>query len=179
MAGRVRRRALLRLCPLALAAACARPASGDAGLSALETAAVPVAMCRKVLRPVARYIEAGEWDRGRTNVNYCTRVLALPKRIKEAAEFLDDAGYFTAMDAAGELDNLLSQLDASLYTPLFIPSDEGISLPQRKYQDQAREFYAASIAYLDAVLDVLPAESAEKARRAADASKYQIRIEPQ
>ena len=146
-------------------------------LSSLEKNVVPVVMCRKIMSPVRRYIEEGEWDKGRTNVNYCTRVLALRKRMKDAAEQLDGDAFYDAMDIMGEMTTTMTQLDASLYTPLFIPSDEGISVEQKKYQKEAMLFYNDALQYLDTFLSKVPGEALEKAKLAAAKAKYEIRFE--
>lgn len=42
------------------------------------------------MRPVRKYIEKGEWDRARTNINYCTRNLRLKTNMKMFSEIMDD-----------------------------------------------------------------------------------------
>lgn len=138
---------------------------------------MPVVMCRTIMSPVKRYISEGAWDKGRTNVNYCTRVLALRSRMRDAAEQLEGDDFYEAMEIMGEMSNTMTQLDASLYTPLFIPADEGISVEQRKYQTQAFAFYEDAVGYLDSFLGKVPGASLEKARTAAAAEKYEIRME--
>lgn len=97
--------------------------------------------------------------------------------MREAAEQLEGDGFYDGMDIMGEITNTMTQLDASLYTPLFIASDEGISVEQRKYQTQARGFYKEAVEYLDRFLSIVPSESLEQAKRVADEARYEIRIE--
>lgn len=175
------RREALRLLvtvPLLAVPSISNAASSDAAaLTELERAATPVVMCRSVMTPVKRYITDGSWDKGRTNVNYCTRVLALRKNMSAAAELMDDDGFYEGMEIMADLQIIMTQLDASLYTPLFIPSDEGISVEQKVYQNQAFTFYADAISRLDRFLQLLPSESLQKARVAAAGSAYEIAIE--
>lgn len=181
---RTTRRALFRSAAAAIAAishtpllldapiANAKPAPGD-----LQSAVVPVVMCRTVMTPVRRYIEEGEWDRSRTNINYCTRILALKKNIRKSADFLEGDAFYDALDIAGELENIMTQLDATVYTPLFIPSDDGVSVEQRKYQKQAFAFYDMAIENIDSFLAVVPPPELAKAREKAKGEKYEIPVE--
>lgn len=97
--------------------------------------------------------------------------------MKGAAEQLEGDDYYDAMDIMSEMSNTLSQLDASLYTPLFIPADEGISVEQRKYQQQAFGFYDDAVQYLDSFLSKVPANVLETAKQAAAKAKYEIKFE--
>ncbi|KAI0558864.1 hypothetical protein FGB62_182g136 [Gracilaria domingensis] len=134
-------------------------------------------MCRKIMTPVKRYIDEGAWDKGRTNVNYCTRVLALRKNMKVVAEQLRGDAYYDALDIAADLDNTMTQLDASLYTPLFIPADEGVSVEQRKYQQQASLYYADAVNYIETFLTKVPTDVLDRARGKAAAARYEISFE--
>lgn len=144
----------------------------------LESVTAPIVMCRRVMTAVDRYIEEGAWDKGRTNVNYCTRVLAMRRNMRDAAELLEGDAYYDALDTMGEMDNVMSQLDASLYTPLFIPGDDGaITVEQTKYQQQAREFYRLALDGFDKFLSVIPDEVLKRAVDIADRTKFEIRLE--
>ena len=128
--------------------------------------------------PVSGYIEVGAWDKGRTNVNYCTRVLAMRKNMKQAADLLQGEEYYDALDIMGEMENVMSQLDASLYTPLFIPADEGDITPeQQKYQTQAKGFYSQAIDGLEKFLSLIPKQALSKSIDNANKYKYEIQIE--
>lgn len=173
---------LLTVAPLTLATL-----AGNSGLAAaaaakkdgkLDKLTAPIIMCRRVMQPVGRYIEEGAWDKGRTNVNYCTRVLAMRKNMRDAADLLTGDSYYDALDIMGEMVNNMSQLDASLYTPLFIPADDGqVTSEQGKYQSQARGFYNDAVDGLDNFLALVPRDVMEKATSIADSTKYEIPIE--
>lgn len=144
----------------------------------LEKLTAPIIMCRRVMEPVGRYIEEGAWDKGRTNVNYCTRVLAMRKNMRDAADQLSGDAYYDALDIMGEMVNNMSQLDASLYTPLFIPADDGqVTSEQGKYQSQARGFYKDALDGLNSFLNLIPEEVMKIATAIADKTKYEIPIE--
>lgn len=155
----------------------ASPPEAATASAKLENLTAPIVMCRRVMGPVNRYIEEGSWDKGRTNVNYCTRVLAMRKNMRDAAELLEGDGYYDALDIMGDMLNIMTQLDASLYTPLFIPADEGISVEQTKYQKQARGFYEEALQGLDKFLSIVPSDVLDKATQIADKTKYEIPIE--
>lgn len=172
------RRQMLRLVTLAPLAALAQQAQARAKNTSLETMTAPIVMCRRVMNPVLRYIDQGAWDKGRTNVNYCTRVLGMRRNMRDAAELLQGDAYYDALDTMGEMDNIMSQLDASLYTPLFIPGEDGqITIEQNRYQVDARGFYAQAIDGLDKFLSVVPSDILNKAIAIADDTKYEIPLE--
>ncbi|KAI0562124.1 hypothetical protein FGB62_65g19 [Gracilaria domingensis] len=77
---------------------------------------------------------------------------------------------------AGASDNTMAQLDASVYTPLFIPTEEGVSVEQRKYQQQASLCYADAVNYVETFLTKVPTHVLDRARgNAAVASKSDSR----
>ncbi len=166
---------------ISLGALFPRAALGAAAKPTLESELTPVVMCRTVLNPVRRYIETGRWDRARTNVNYCSRVLGLKKRMRGAGEFLEGDAYFDALEIAADLDINLTQLDASVYTPLFISGSDddeyGISVEQRKYQNAALNYYDVAVGQLDEYLSKIPPEALEAARALASKQSYEITVE--
>lgn len=143
----------------------------------LEKLITPIVMCQRLMGPVDKYITDGAWDKGRTNVNYCTRVLAMRRNMKDAAQLLQGDAYYDALDIMGDMENIMSQLDASLYTPLFIPADEGITPEQSKYQTQARGFYVQAVDGFDRFLKLVPDDILAKATDLANNAKYEINIE--
>jgi hypothetical protein len=143
-----------------------------------EAAIMPVAMCVHVLEPVERYINEGSWDKARTNVNYCTRILALRKKMHTAADTLVGDAFYDGTDIAEELVSTFTQLDASVYTPIFIASEDGVSVEQRKYQKEALEYLEEAHAYLDKFLALFPRSAVSTAQQAAKAGElYEIKIE--
>lgn len=145
--------------------------------SSVQQAILPVAMCRHVLEPVERYVREGSWDRARTNVNYCTRILAVKKSMRTASGFLPDDGYYDGLEIAGDVENLFTQLDASVYTPIFIPSEEGVSLEQRKYQTEAFDYLRDILAYLDRYLGLFSDADRQRAVQLARSAKYEIVVD--
>lgn len=155
--------------------------AAGAPAASLENELVPVVMCRTVLNPVRRYISEAQWDRSRTNVNYCTRILRLRKSIRGAAEFLEGDAYYDAMDLAAEIDINMTQLDATVYTPLFMPGSDdgdGVSIEQRKFQNEAFAYYDTIIGYFDDLFSKMPPAALERARDTASTRSFEITVEP-
>jgi|EP00624_Nannochloropsis_granulata_P000985 hypothetical protein len=100
-------------------------------------------LSKKVLQPVAKYIKIGQYDPARTNIKYVTNQFRLKKAMERivllafekdvSQSKLDEAAEVTAV-----IDNTLSQLDSSVYTQIFIPTDGEISPDALKYQKQVR-----------------------------------------
>lgn len=147
----------------------------------VESELTPVVMCRTVLNPVRRYIETGQWDSARTNVNYCSRVLGLKKRMRGAGEFLEGDAYYDALEIAADLEINLTQLDASVYTPLFISGSDddpyGISVEQRKYLNAGLNYYDVAVGQLDDYLSKFPSDVLETVRDLASKQSYEIKVE--
>lgn len=97
--------------------------------------------------------------------------------MREAAELLDGDAYYENMEIMGDMTITMTQLDASLYTPLFIPADEGISLEQKVYQSQARAFYDQAVGMIDSFLKRVPEDVVSRARGRASQERYEIRME--
>lgn len=171
------RRAVLQTSALALLGA-ALPLPSLAAQDPSLDAIAAVTQTLFVLRPVERYIREGSWDKARTNVNYCSRILALRKRMQAGADAIkDDDKYLAAMEAVAEVPSLLTQLDASVYTAVFIPAEDGVSLEQREYQDVAYASLRGTQEYLGAFLKQFDGEEVEKATKVAESVKYDIRID--
>lgn len=108
---------------------------------ALDEPLTALVQCRAALPPIRGYLNAGKWDKARTNVNYCTRVLRLATNIRLYASALGGDSYYDALDVLSDVMNLTTQLDASAYTAGFIPADEGeIPTEAQKYLDQGLAF---------------------------------------
>jgi hypothetical protein len=132
----------------------------------MESALVPIVQCRQLLDSVEGYLNNANWDKARTNVNYCTRVLRLKTNMKNVTSLLsEDNLKDKAIEYTVDIDNAMTQLDASAYTPNFIPSDTGgITDQNQKYQMQAKNFYYKVIQELDAFLGLAPAEELKNAQ---------------
>jgi hypothetical protein len=171
------RRALLHGLVVAAFAAAVPPLPSLATDAAREGVEA-VAMCQHVLGPVRRYVDTGAWDRARTSVNYCTRVLAVRKKMLAGADALSaDEAYLTAMEAAAEVPNLFTSLDAAVYTAVFIPAEDGVSLEQREYQQAAYRALGEATGYLDAYLAVFDKDLVAAAKAMAKTAKYEIRVD--
>jgi hypothetical protein len=139
---------------------------------------MPVAIGIHVFKRVERSINEGSWDKARTNVNYCTRILAFHKKMHTAADTLVGDAFYDGTDIAEELVNTFTQLDASVYTPIFIASEDGVSVEQRKYQKEALDYLEEAHVYLDKFLALFPSSAVSTAQEAAKAGKlYEIKIE--
>lgn len=132
-------------------------------------------LSKKVLQPVGKYIKVGLYDPARTNIKYVTNQFRLKKAMERIVLLafekdvpqskLDDAAEVTAV-----IDNTLSQLDSSVYTQIFIPTDGEISPDALKYQKQAFEFYDTALDSIEKVLSLASAEDISEAQKLVDAT---------
>jgi hypothetical protein len=141
-----------------------------------------VMVCRELLEPIPRYVESGSWDKARSNVNYCTRTLRLHTALRAVTDRLltpeyDLEKHESAMRVSSDLPNVMTQLDATLYTPIFMASDQGVSPAQRKYGDEALGYLEQAKQMLDHYLSLLPSEVT--ARNAAAAAQMRVPLERQ
>jgi hypothetical protein len=81
------------------------------------------------------------------------------------------------MRVSSDLPNVMTQLDATLYTPIFMASDQGVSPAQRKYGDEALGYLEQAKQMLDHYLSLLPSEVT--ARNAAAAAQMRVPLERQ
>ena len=83
-----------------------------------------------------------KYDFARTNVNYCLNQLQLSKAlstvIQGSIDFCDDADAIEAASEASQtIANTAVQLDSTIYTCVFIPSEDGEIPPNaEKYRKQ-------------------------------------------
>ena len=116
--------------------------SEDKYLDALAT----LITCKKVLETVDQYIEVQAYDSARTNVNYLLNQLFLEKKvqmlIQQSLDFSEDSDAVdVAQEAGNRVSNTAIQLDSTLYTCVFIPSDDGTVPPAaEKYRKQSFDF---------------------------------------
>ena len=102
--------------------------------------------CKKVLESVDQYIEVQAYDNARTNVNYLLNQLFLEKKvqmlIQQSLDFSEDSDAVdVAQEAGNRVSNTAIQLDSTLYTCVFIPSDDGTVPPAaEKYRKQSFDF---------------------------------------
>lgn len=139
-------------------------ADARAGVSTdIDSDVRAVMLCQELMEPLPRYIADASWDKARSNVNYCTRNLRLKKAMEAVTEKVlalesDVDAADEGIIIANELNDVFTQLDASLYTPIFIVSDSGISDEQRKYADEALMYWGEVRASLRRFLELLPPE---------------------
>lgn len=166
---------------LALAVLLSPPApaaAADTSAAARRDGLGTATMCMHVLAPVERYVRDGAWDKARTNINYCTRVLSLRKKMQAAAEAMaGDDDYLTGMEAAGEVAQLLTVADSSVYTAIFIPSEEGVNPEQRQYQRAAFSALSDVNDYLQRFVALYGRDEVDEANAMAKKAKYEIQVE--
>ena len=120
--------------------------SEDKYLDALAT----LITCKKVLESVDQYIEVQAYDNARTNVNYLLNQLFLEKKvqilIQQSLDFSEDSDAVdVGQEAGNRVSNTAIQLDSTLYTCVFIPSDDGTVPPAaEKYRKQCYDFLKVS-----------------------------------
>lgn len=101
---------------------------------------------KKILEPVEKYIQDAVYDAARTNVNYCLNFLQLQKSVetvlKGSIEYAEDSDMIEkSSEASQRLTNTAVQLDSTIYTCVFIPSEDGEVTPtQEKYRKQSYGF---------------------------------------
>jgi hypothetical protein len=150
----------------------ARAAAGDE--SFVDSLAM-IITSKKILEPTDKYIEYQAYDNARTNVNYILNQLQLQKSVKilvqSSIDFCDD---MDAIDAAQEAGNRVAntaiQLDSTIYTCIFIPSDDGTVPPSaEKYRKQAYGYLESLRSDFDILLKVATDDIIKKANAKSDA----------
>ena len=154
------------------AAAAAEAASEDMFINAIAF----VLEAKEIVRPVKNFIEGQNYDNARTNVAYIVNQLQLEKKmnllVKSALEYADNVDEYidSASETAQKLGNSVAQLDSTIYTIIFIPSEDGEVTPtQEKYRKQSYDFYAALNSDLDALLKLASDKQLAKATLVKDA----------
>lgn len=104
---------------------------------------------QKVLAPIRSYIDNNAYDFARTNVNYILTQLQIVKQagvlVRGSMEFSgsDDTVQEAGQEAGGELSNLMTQFDSSIYTLIFIPVEDStgkVPLKQEQYVKMCYNF---------------------------------------
>jgi len=131
---------------------------------------------KDIIKPVKSFIEGQNYDNARTNIAYIVNQLQLEKKmnllVKSALEYADNVDEFidSASETAQKLGNSCSQLDSTIYTIIFIPSEDGEVTPtQEKYRKQSYEFYDALNNDFDALLKLASDKQIAKATAVKDA----------
>eukprot|EP01039_Chlorochromonas_danica_P000327 gene327-351_t len=132
-----------------------------------------VILAKKVMEPANQYVELQAYDNARTNIKYILNDLQLQKKVTNLVQSsIDFAEDVEAVDAAGEaagrIANTAMQYDSTVYTCVFIPSEDGSIPPNAmKYRKQAKEFYEAFNQDADILIKVATTEQLTKAQRLA------------
>lgn len=160
---------LLTIFTLNGASANAKAASIDDFLGSLATMIV----AKQVMQPTKAYVERQAYDAARSNIKYILNDLQLQKQVlnlvQNSIEFVDD---MDAIDAAQEAGNRIAntaiQYDSTVYTCVFIPSDDGTVPPSaEKYRTQAYNFYTAFNNDIETLLKLANEEQLQKAQEFA------------
>ena len=85
---------------------------------------------RRIIEPTLVFTENQAYDNSRTNAQYILNQLQLQKNVKNlvtsSIDFCDDSDAIEeGQEAGNRLTNTLIQYDSSIYTCIFIPSDDG------------------------------------------------------
>ena len=116
------------------------------------------------------YVKNQQYDQARTNIRYCLNQLQLGKRvddvIQKSIDYTDDPELLESIqEAAGRITNTAIQLDSTVYTLVFIPSEEG-DIPEsaKKYQKQTADFYRTLDTDLELMTRAATSEQIEAAK---------------
>lgn len=144
--------------------------------SSLEDFLGPLAtmiVAKQVMEPTKAYVERQAYDAARSNIKYILNDLQLQKQVlnlvQNSIDFVDD---MDAIDAAQEAGNRVAntaiQYDSTVYTCVFIPSDDGTVPPSaEKYRTQAYNFYTAFNNDIDTLLKLANEDQLQKAQEIA------------
>ena len=129
---------------------------------------------KAVLKKVPQFVSLQAYDNARTNIKYCLNQLRLQKQldtlVTNSIDFSEDPD---AIDAAAEastrIANTATQLDSTVYTLIFIPTEDGELPPSaEKYIKQSNGFYSSLENDLDVMLKVASDSQLSEAQTIAD-----------
>lgn len=141
-------------------------------LSALAT----ILTSKAIIKPIEGYVKSQAYDNARTNVKYLLNQLQIEKAtstlIKSALDFsgepdaLDDA-----QEVSAQVGNFLIQLDSTIYTVIFIPSDDSGGVPPSadKYLKMLYSYLTNVDNALDKLLAVGSSAQLAEAKKLSDA----------
>lgn len=131
-----------------------------------------VLLSKKVMEPVRRYIEIGQYDPARSNIKYVTNQLRIKKAMEKAVDLaiteseVDPDVLEAGAEGSAMIDNLLSQLDSSVYTNIFVPTEgDEFGPTAEKYRQQAFGFYEEVMSSIDHVLALASDKDKAKAEQ--------------
>eukprot|EP00607_Mallomonas_marina_P007785 CAMPEP_0182417630 /NCGR_PEP_ID=MMETSP1167-20130531/2086_1 /TAXON_ID=2988 /ORGANISM="Mallomonas Sp, Strain CCMP3275" /LENGTH=203 /DNA_ID=CAMNT_0024591325 /DNA_START=144 /DNA_END=755 /DNA_ORIENTATION=+ len=126
---------------------------------------------KTIIKPVKDYFENQQYDQARTNIKFCINQLQLQKKVdslvQNSIDYVDDPEVLDGIqEASARIVNTAIQLDSTVYTMIFIPSEGGEIPPSaEKYQKQSVGYYQT----LNNDLDMLIKAGNEKQIQAASA----------
>ena len=145
-------------------------ADDDAYLHSLAA----VLEAKAVLKRVPQFVSAQAYDNARTNIKYCLNQLRLQKQldtlVKNSIDFAEDPDAVdAAADASTRIANTATQLDSTVYTLIFIPTEDGELPPSaEKYIKQSNDFYSTLEKDLDLMLKVASDSQLSEAQSISD-----------
>jgi hypothetical protein len=128
----------------------------------------------KVIDPTNKYVDVQAYDSARSNIKYILNQLQLQKKVTElvqnSIDFSDDMDAIEAAQEAGNrITNTAMQYDSSVYTCVFIPSDDGTIPPSaEKYRKEAINYYKSFKNDISLLIKVANEEQLAKAQAKAD-----------
>mmetsp|Transcript_30042 Transcript_30042/g.41251 ORF Transcript_30042/g.41251 Transcript_30042/m.41251 type:complete len:211 (+) Transcript_30042:3-635(+) len=126
-----------------------------------------------IIKPTQEFVEVQAYDKARTNLQFILNQLQLQKKltvlIQNSIDFCDDMDAIDAAQEAGNrLTNTVIQYDSTVYTCVFIPTDDGTVPPAaEKYRKQTKDFYNSFNSDIDTLLKVASEEQLSKAQSLA------------
>ena len=129
---------------------------------------------KAILKKVPTFVDLQAYDNARTNIKYCLNQLRLQKQldtlVKNSIDFSEDPDAIdAAADASTRIANTATQLDSTVYTLIFIPTEDGELPPSAvKYVKQTGGFYSALEKDLDMMLKVASESQLAEAQGIAD-----------
>jgi len=127
-------RSLKLLVPLAILASSSSScpsvvAAADGEAAYINSLAILIAS-KLIFAPTKEYVELQAYDAARTNTQYLLNQLQFQKSLtnlqRSSIDYCDDMDIIEqAQEAANRITNTLLQYDSSVYTCIFIPSDDG------------------------------------------------------
>lgn len=154
-------------------------AAGNKEAEYLDALAAMI-LAKKVMEPTKQYVTKQAYDSARSNIKFILNDLQLQKKvtnlIQNSIDFSDDMDSIeNAQEAVSRVANTAIQYDSTVYTCVFIPSDDGAVPPNaEKYRKQAYDFYDSFNNDIDLILKIANEEQLNKANQLADKKLQQL-----
>jgi hypothetical protein len=130
-------------------------------------------LAKEVIAPTKAYVDLQAYDNARSNIKFILNNLQLQKQVtsvlQNSIDFSDDFEKIeAAQEAASRITNTAIQYDSTVYTCVFIPSDDGTVPPSaEKYRKQATNYYKSFLEDIQTILDVASESQLERAKAIA------------